>query len=74
MIVIVQEGSCRYSSVNKAGRCSGFWILPRNESTLMFTVAKFGPVSVGINAKLASFHSYKSGEEQSQSHVECKRY
>ncbi|XP_062854203.1 cathepsin S, ortholog 1 [Trichomycterus rosablanca] len=56
-----REGSCRYSSENKAGHCTGFWILPRNESVLRLAVAAVGPVSVGINAKLPSFHRYKSG-------------
>ncbi|XP_046714892.1 cathepsin S, ortholog 1 isoform X2 [Silurus meridionalis] len=56
-----QDGLCRYSPKGRAGFCSSFRILPRvNESVLLNTVAQFGPVSVGMNAKLPSFHRYKS--------------
>ncbi|KAK3557975.1 hypothetical protein QTP86_005636 [Hemibagrus guttatus] len=56
------EGLCRYSPKGRAGYCSSFWIFPHiNESVLLTTVAQIGPVSVGINAKLASFHRYRSG-------------
>ncbi|XP_053497664.1 procathepsin L isoform X3 [Ictalurus furcatus] len=57
-----KEGLCRYSPQGRAGSCSSFQILPQvNESVLLNTVALIGPVSVGINAKLASFHRYRSG-------------
>ncbi|XP_036433805.1 cathepsin S, ortholog 1 [Colossoma macropomum] len=56
-----RDGTCRYAVKGKAGYCSGFQILPRNELVMMHAVATVGPISVGINAKLASFHRYKSG-------------
>ncbi|XP_027009893.1 cathepsin S, ortholog 1 isoform X2 [Tachysurus fulvidraco] len=57
-----KEGLCRYSPKGRAASCSGFWIFPHiNESVLLNTVTQIGPVSVGINAHLASFHRYRSG-------------
>ncbi|XP_052388701.1 cathepsin S, ortholog 1 [Carassius gibelio] len=57
-----KQGTCRYSVTGRAGYCSGFRILPRhNEAALQYAVANIGPVSIGINAKLASFHKYRSG-------------
>ncbi|KAK1788973.1 hypothetical protein P4O66_015889, partial [Electrophorus voltai] len=57
-----QEGRCRYTVRGRAAYCSGFQILPRNnELALMHAVAMVGPVSVGINANLPSFHRYRSG-------------
>ncbi|XP_056335069.1 cathepsin S, ortholog 1 [Danio aesculapii] len=57
-----KEGVCRYSVSGRAGYCSGFRIVPRhNEAALQNAVANIGPVSVGINAKLLSFHRYRSG-------------
>ncbi|MCI4381390.1 hypothetical protein PGIGA_G00251000 [Pangasianodon gigas] len=57
-----KEGLCHYSPKGRAGSCSSFRILPYvNESVLLNTVVQVGPVSVGINAKLASFHRYRSG-------------
>ncbi|RXN22476.1 cathepsin L1-like protein [Labeo rohita] len=56
------DGACRYSVTGRAGYCSGFRILPRhNEVALQNAIATIGPVSVGVNAKLASFHRYRSG-------------
>ncbi|XP_053369367.1 procathepsin L-like [Clarias gariepinus] len=57
-----KEGLCRYSPEGRAGFCSSFRTLPHaNESVLLNAVAQIGPVSVGVNAKLASFHRYRSG-------------
>nr|XP_017207692.1 cathepsin S, ortholog 1 isoform X1 [Danio rerio] len=57
-----KEGVCRYSVSGRAGYCTGFRIVPRhNEAALQSAVANIGPVSVGINAKLLSFHRYRSG-------------
>uniref|UniRef100_A0A8C1AP15 Cathepsin S, ortholog 1 n=2 Tax=Cyprinus carpio carpio TaxID=630221 RepID=A0A8C1AP15_CYPCA len=57
-----KQGVCRYSVTGRAGYCSGFRILPRhNEVALQYAVANIGPVSVGVNAKLASFHRYRGG-------------
>ncbi|KAF5887543.1 cathepsin L1-like, partial [Clarias magur] len=57
-----REGLCRYSPKGRAGSCSSFRMLPHaNESVLLSAVAQIGPVSVGVNAKLASFHRYRSG-------------
>ncbi|XP_016359505.1 cathepsin K-like [Sinocyclocheilus anshuiensis] len=60
---LLQNGACRYSVTGRAGYCSGFRILPRhNEAALQYALANIGPVSVGVNAKLASFHRYRGGE------------
>ncbi|XP_076862731.1 cathepsin S, ortholog 1 isoform X2 [Brachyhypopomus gauderio] len=57
-----RDGRCRYTLQGRAGYCSGFRILPRNnELALMHAVATVGPVSVGMNANLPSFHRYRSG-------------
>ncbi|XP_066523113.1 cathepsin S, ortholog 1 [Hoplias malabaricus] len=56
-----REGTCRYAVKGRAGYCSGFRMLPRNELQLLQAIATVGPISVGINGKLASFHRYKSG-------------
>ncbi|XP_063041566.1 cathepsin S, ortholog 1 [Engraulis encrasicolus] len=57
-----REGECRYSVRGRAGYCKDFHILPaRNEKILQQTVAHVGPVSVGVNAMLPSFHHYRSG-------------
>ncbi|XP_056597257.1 cathepsin S, ortholog 1 isoform X1 [Triplophysa dalaica] len=57
-----KQGLCRYSVTGRGGFCSAFRILPRhNETALQITVANVGPVSVGINAKLISFHRYRGG-------------
>ncbi|XP_065139808.1 cathepsin S, ortholog 1 [Paramisgurnus dabryanus] len=57
-----KQGLCRYSVTGRAGYCSGFQIIPpHNEAAIQFAVANVGPVSVGMNAKLASFHRYRSG-------------
>ena len=39
-----------------------------NEMALQAVVAFVGPVSVGINANLASFKSYKEGEVNTHTH------
>ncbi|XP_051991838.1 cathepsin S, ortholog 1 [Xyrauchen texanus] len=57
-----KQGECRYSVTGRAGYCSGFKIVQHhNEAALQQAVANIGPVSVGINAKLASFQRYRSG-------------
>lgn len=57
-----REGKCRYSIRGRAGYCMDFRILPpRSEKALQNTVANIGPVSVGINAMLPSFHHYRGG-------------
>ncbi|XP_039521838.1 cathepsin S, ortholog 1 isoform X1 [Pimephales promelas] len=57
-----KEGVCRYSVTGRAGYCSSFRVLPRHdEAALQFAVANIGPVSVGVNAKLPSFHRYRGG-------------
>lgn len=53
---------CRYAVKGKAGYCSGFRVVPKSELQLLRAVATVGPISVGINAKLTSFHKYRSGE------------
>lgn len=57
-----QEGECRYTVQGRAGFCSSYCSLPRgDEKALQYAVAKVGPISVGIDSKLASFHSYREG-------------
>ncbi|CAM4640925.1 unnamed protein product [Leuciscus chuanchicus] len=57
-----KEGVCRYSVTGRAGYCSSFRVLPRHdEAALQYAVANIGPVSVGVNAKPASFHRYRGG-------------
>ncbi|XP_056153887.1 cathepsin S, ortholog 1 [Lampris incognitus] len=57
-----KDGKCRYSTRGKAGYCSRFHILPHgDEKALQTVVATVGPVAVGINALLPSFHHYKGG-------------
>ena len=63
VFLCLKEGKCRYSIRGRAGYCLGFRILPaRNEKALQQTVANIGPVSVGINAMLPSFHHYRGGK------------
>ncbi|KAJ8273631.1 hypothetical protein GJAV_G00103800 [Gymnothorax javanicus] len=57
-----REGECRYTVQGRAGFCSGYWSLPRgNERALQDSVANVGPISVSIDARLPSFHSYSGG-------------
>ncbi|XP_069041514.1 cathepsin S-like [Lepisosteus oculatus] len=57
-----KEGQCRYSVKGRAATCAGFRLLPfGNEMALQAAVATTGPVSVGINAQLPSFHNYRGG-------------
>ncbi|XP_007241327.2 cathepsin S, ortholog 1 [Astyanax mexicanus] len=56
-----KDGVCRYAVGGRAGYCSSFQVLPQSEEALIRAVSAVGPVSVGINAKLPSFHRYKSG-------------
>ncbi|KAJ8335259.1 hypothetical protein SKAU_G00408980 [Synaphobranchus kaupii] len=57
-----REGKCRYSVRGRAGYCSGYRIVRKgNEKALQSAVANVGPVSVGINALLPSFHYYRGG-------------
>ncbi|MGH0188197.1 UNVERIFIED_CONTAM: hypothetical protein FKN15_028381 [Acipenser sinensis] len=57
-----QEGKCRYNVSGWAATCSGYKILPRgDEAALQYTVARVGPVAVGIDATRFSFHHYRGG-------------
>lgn len=57
-----RDGQCRYSIQGKAGYCLGFHVLPKgDEKALQAAVATVGPVAVGINAMLPSFHHYRGG-------------
>lgn len=55
-------GKCRYSVKGRAGYCSGSHILARgDEKSLQSVVSTVGPIAVGINAMLRSFHLYRGG-------------
>ncbi|MGH0185496.1 UNVERIFIED_CONTAM: hypothetical protein FKN15_018247 [Acipenser sinensis] len=57
-----KEGKCRYNVSGWAATCSGYKILPRgDEAALQYTVARVGPVAVGIDATRFSFHHYRGG-------------
>ncbi|XP_058862393.1 procathepsin L-like [Acipenser ruthenus] len=57
-----KEGKCRYNVSGWAATCSGYKILPRGDETaLQYTVARVGPVAVGIDATRFSFHHYRGG-------------
>ena len=52
-----------YSPTGKAAKCRGYREIPEgNEKALKRAVARIGPVSVGIDASLPSFHFYSRGE------------
>ncbi|KAI5100940.1 cathepsin S,-like 1 isoform X2, partial [Silurus meridionalis] len=55
-----KEVFCRRA--HNYGHCKGYRVLPRyNEFELQKVVATIGPVAVGINANMTSFHHYKDG-------------
>lgn len=57
-----KEGSCRFNSKTIGSTCSGYLLITkRNESALKHAVAKWGPVSVAIDASLVTFQHYTSG-------------
>ncbi|XP_030043739.1 cathepsin K [Microcaecilia unicolor] len=54
--------SCLYNPTGKAATCRGFKEVPRgNEKALKRAVARVGPVAIGIDASLPSFHFYSKG-------------
>ncbi|XP_052000004.1 cathepsin K-like [Xyrauchen texanus] len=56
------DQQCAYNESGRAADCKGYKEVPQgNESALAATVAKVGPVSVGIDATLSTFLYYKSG-------------
>nr|XP_033781314.1 cathepsin K-like [Geotrypetes seraphini] len=59
---IGQIESCLYNPTGKAATCMGFKeIPPGNEKALKRAVARVGPVAIGIDASLPSFHFYSKG-------------
>ncbi|XP_071971184.1 cathepsin K [Engystomops pustulosus] len=59
---IGQDEGCLYNPSGKAAGCKGFKEIPKgDEKALKRAVAQVGPVSVGIDASLPSFHFYSKG-------------
>ncbi|KAJ8383437.1 hypothetical protein AAFF_G00221370 [Aldrovandia affinis] len=57
-----QDQDCAYNESGKAAEIKGFRVVPKgSEKALQAAVAKFGPISVGIDASLDSFFLYKKG-------------
>ncbi|XP_061426936.1 procathepsin L-like [Lethenteron reissneri] len=57
-----QVETCKYDPKNKAAEVTGYVEIPEgDEEALKNAVASVGPVSVAIDASLASFQSYGSG-------------
>lgn len=52
---------CFYKEANNAGTNTGFVVVNPTEKDLEDAVTKIGPISIGIQADLATFKSYKSG-------------
>ncbi|XP_027717890.1 cathepsin S-like [Vombatus ursinus] len=56
------DGKCQYNPANRAATCSQYTELPYgSEEALKEAVANKGPVSVAVDATLASFFLYRSG-------------
>jgi len=59
---IAAESSCKYKKENSIASLSSHVVLPVNdEAALLCALATVGPISVAIDAGLASFQSYKTG-------------
>ena len=57
-----QDESCMYNATAKAAKCRGYREIPvGNEKALKRAVARVGPISVSIDASLASFQFYSRG-------------
>ncbi|XP_078279486.1 cathepsin L.1 isoform X1 [Rhinoraja longicauda] len=57
-----QDGSCRFNPGTIGATCSGYVsVWPQHEFVLQYAVAKYGPVSVAIDASQRSFQLYSSG-------------
>lgn len=62
------EGTCSFDSSKAIGKVTSYYLVFfHSESDLLYKVAQTGVVSVGIDASLASFHSYSSGIYQDSS-------
>jgi len=57
-----REGPCRFKASRRVTKVRGSLLLPRgNEAILRRALVLRGPLPVGIDAGLRSFHAYKSG-------------
>ncbi|KAI1902308.1 hypothetical protein AGOR_G00043430 [Albula goreensis] len=57
-----EDQSCAYNKTGKAAEIRGFKEVPEgSEKALQAAVAKFGPISVGIDASLGTFFQYRRG-------------
>ncbi|KAG9334719.1 hypothetical protein JZ751_007254 [Albula glossodonta] len=64
-----EDQSCAYNKTGKAAEIRGFKEVPEgSEKALQAAVAKFGPISVGIDASLGTFFQYRRGEWQGGNH------
>ncbi|XP_068109356.1 cathepsin K-like [Hyperolius riggenbachi] len=56
------DQACNYTAKGKAAKCKSFKEVPEgNEKALKKAVCSVGPVSVGIDASLSTFHFYSTG-------------
>nr|XP_033780738.1 cathepsin K-like isoform X2 [Geotrypetes seraphini]XP_033780739.1 cathepsin K-like isoform X2 [Geotrypetes seraphini]XP_033780740.1 cathepsin K-like isoform X2 [Geotrypetes seraphini] len=59
---IGEDEECHYNPVGKAAKCKGYKeVKVGSEKALKSAVARVGPISVGIDAGLSSFMSYRKG-------------
>ncbi|XP_075994397.1 cathepsin K-like [Genypterus blacodes] len=59
---VAEDQPCRYNSSAVAAECTGFVQIPTgSEEALKAAVFHEGPVAVGIDASLSSFHLYRRG-------------
>ena len=57
-----QDEACHYNPSTRGANVTGYVVLPEgDEDTLQKAVASIGPISIGIDAGHASFHSYHEG-------------